>query len=419
MERTQSRRGEPSPGSKDYAEMVAESNRRLDELSPHSPEDKAPDTPMPTPAILATDNDEQPPQLPPLPPAEFDDPSDGQVAPLAGNSPNEKSTTTLRAKRSASEISGDDPGGPSRNQEHVLQSPAQSKTVATTTVDGHKRCISEKELRAMCLQPPLPIQKELYKVYSVLVQIVQAAADDFSVVDPHDFIEALSWSESREAGDVEIIRRLRTQTLIAGGICKKLVVPFSHDADIFLVVVNLTTRTFRILDPRTREQLQSKEKIDNRDLYMCVWLFMRTLFPRECPPMSLWSMSLGFTVPLSTPINEPGIVSGNYLNDFGVRLDLPTVLPFFYEVLRIVAGVEAQVAYSDVMLLKRLFAAFEESPIAERTRVLNDLREGSDKNLHYILDDQMRTVLREKNFVFRKAVAGTNPSLGGSVFAQL
>lgn len=390
--------------------MVVESRRRLDDLLPYSPEDKVPDTPM---LDLTTDNDEQPPQSPHLPPAETAGPSDGRVASPAGNSPNETRITSLGAKRSASEISGGHgQGGPSRNHQRVSQSPAHSKTVATMSINGHERRISQNELRAICLQPPPLIQTELYQVYSVLVQIVQAAADEFNVVDPHDFIEALSWSESPEAGDVEIIRRLRGEALTAGGKHKKLVVVFSHDADMFLATVDLDNKICRVLDPRTREEVQSREKKDKRDLLVCVWLFTRTLFPREWPWVSSWSISLDFAVPLSTPIKQPGVVSDHYLDDHGVTLELPTVVPFFYEMLRIVVGVETQMAYSDVMLLKRLFAVFEYSLILDPTRLLYDLRQKSDDILRYILDEQMRKTLSKWDVEFRNAVAGTREGSG-------
>lgn len=126
MERTQSQARAPDPDSQEYSDLVAESNRRLEDLSPYSPEDIVPDTPMPD--FGNETDDEQLPPLPRLTPSEDDDRS-GNHAPL------------LRAKRDASEISGGCNPGPSSHRQAVGQV-VPSTTVASMSVNGQQRRIS-------------------------------------------------------------------------------------------------------------------------------------------------------------------------------------------------------------------------------------------------------------------------------------
>lgn len=130
MERTQSQARVPDPDSQEYSDLVAESNRRLEDLSPHSPEDIVPDTPMPD--FCNETDDEQLPPLPRLTPPE----DDGR----SGN-PTPYHTPLLRAKREASEISGGCTPGPSSHRQ-ALGQVVPSTTVATMSVNGQERRIS-------------------------------------------------------------------------------------------------------------------------------------------------------------------------------------------------------------------------------------------------------------------------------------
>lgn len=137
MERTQSRDRLPDPNSEEYVDLVAESNRRLEDLSPYSPEDKVPDTPMPD--LEVETEDRQPPPAPLLPPSESEDACGENFPPL-------ENLTLFHApmspsKRNASEISGGCTPGPSSHRP-APRPAALSTTVATMSVDGHERPIS-------------------------------------------------------------------------------------------------------------------------------------------------------------------------------------------------------------------------------------------------------------------------------------
>lgn len=259
----------------------------------------------------------------------------------------------------------------------------------------------------MTLQPPLLVQIELYKIYSLLVQVVQVASDEFTVVDPHDFIEAWSWKDSIEAGDAEIIRRLRGQTATQSGIKKVLLIPFSNDANVFLAVVNLGAALFRIFDPRTDEVLQSTDEDDGFDTTLFVYEFIHTLFPTECPSMEAWKIELEKTVQRSVSIKQLGVTSGRHLNDFGARLKMQAVLPFFFEALRIVAGANSKPNITDVALLKRLFAIFDDSPELKSSDVIQQLRERSREQIYRSLRGRLRSVLQDNDVDIKKAIAET------------
>lgn len=135
LEQPQSWDGDPGPSSQTYADAVAKSNRRLDELSPYSPEVTIPDTPMP---ILNT----KLPKSPPLHLSESVDSSDEHLP--SRNNSKQYQVPICRTKRNASEISGgQDAGGPSKRQPHLLRPlGAQSTAVATLSIDGHNRRIT-------------------------------------------------------------------------------------------------------------------------------------------------------------------------------------------------------------------------------------------------------------------------------------
>lgn len=130
MERTESQARIPDPNSQEYARVVAESNRRLEEFSPYSPEDNIPDTPMPD--LEAELEVEQPPASPRLHPSQ-----PGGNVPQPGNL-NPYHAPILRAKRNASEISGGCYPGPSSHRQAPAPA-ATSMTVATMSADGQKR----------------------------------------------------------------------------------------------------------------------------------------------------------------------------------------------------------------------------------------------------------------------------------------
>lgn len=243
----------------------------------------------------------------------------------------------------------------------------------------------------------------------MLVQVVQVSTAEFSVVDPHDFIEALSWSDSVAARDAQVIRKLREQTITPHGAPKKLLVPFSLEVDIFLAVVDLGAAVFQIIDSRTQEDLRTREKDDGFETSTFVYEFIHTLFPDKCPSLRAWTIHFEKTAQVSEPINQPGLVCGRYVNELGRSIQLRSILPFFYEVLRIVCRVKTQKRVDDVALLKRLFALFDGTPGLKTSEVFQRLREISKRVLHESLEGRVRRALGDADVDFRIAVAATRP----------
>lgn len=266
----------------------------------------------------------------------------------------------------------------------------------------------------MDLQPPLSVQKELYKLYCVLVQVVQVSGPKFSVVDPHDFIEALSWSDSVEAQDAQVIRRLREQTITPLGPLRKLLVPFSYDEDMFLAVVDLDAAVFHIFDARTQEDLQKRGEDDGFETSTLVYEFIRTLIPDKCPSLRAWTILFKQTVQGPVPLNQPGLVRGRYVNELGRSIRLQFILPFFFEVLRIVCDVQMEKRVDDVALLKRLFALFDGTPHLKTSAIFKQLREQSNRMLGDSLETRVRKALTDADAEFRTAVSSTRPDSGGN-----
>lgn len=410
MERTQSQPRVPDPSSQDYADMVAESNKRLEELSPYTPDGRVADTPMPD--LEEGTDDREPTPLSSLPSSPLLLPSQrGGHVPRLG-APVPYRAPILQAKRGASEISGGYTPGPSRHRQ-APKPAGSSMTVATMSANGQERRISYNELRAIGLQPPPSVQKELCKLYCVLVQVVQVATAEFSVVDPHDFIEVLSWSDSVAAGDTQVVRRLREQVVTPLGARKKLLIPFSLEGDMFLALVDFGAELFMILDQRAQEDLQTREQDDGFETSSDIYEFVHTLFPDGCPSLRTWTILFKRTPQDPEPINQPGIVCGRYVNELGRSIPLRSILPFFFEVSRILSKVQTRVRVDDVALLKRLFALFEGAPRLNTSEVFLKLREDSKKMLRNVLEGWVDEVLAPANKEFRIAVASTRPDVAG------
>lgn len=251
----------------------------------------------------------------------------------------------------------------------------------------------------MALQPPPSVQKELYKLYSVLVHIVLAAPVEFSVVSPHDFIEALSWSNSVGGNEARVIRRLREQTISPKGGLKKLLVPFSFNAEVvFLGVVDLGGPVIQIFDQRTQEDLRKGVKGDGSD----VWRFINTLVPDQCPPMTAWNIFFAKTVQGPVSMSDLGDDEAPEVNKFERDVELRSVLPFFFEALRVVSGFMGRKKVDDNALLTRLFVTFEGSSHLRNPEVMRRLLADSQRFLHRSLEGRVIANLNAGDKALRK-----------------
>ncbi|KUI72826.1 hypothetical protein VM1G_08600 [Cytospora mali] len=159
------------------------------------------------------------------------------------------------SKRPASEITDSEEPSASHheNSDEPETSSSQQPTCSTTAAVQEFSWLSDSLDRAENLLPPPTMHQELLKIYSVLRQLVRVAATQFIVVEPHDFIETLSWShlQPSQTQDIEIIRRLRGDIATEKGQKKKILIPFHHDLDMFLACIELSARprVLRIFDP--------------------------------------------------------------------------------------------------------------------------------------------------------------------------
>lgn len=254
----------------------------------------------------------------------------------------------------------------------------------------------------------------------MLVHVVQFAADDFIVVEPHDFIEVLSWSDSDQAGDAEVTKRVREQATKPDRLLRKLLVPFSVTLDIMMAVIDLDATALQVLHQKPEQDLYSRANDgsdgsdDGFETTMVVYSFINTLFPDQCPRYGAWNIDFERTVHSAVVINKPGIVSGSYMNEAGRRLQLQSILPFFFEVLQIVCGVETRKAIDDLALLTRLFAIFEDPPGMELSKAVKHLRKFSQAELTRSLEGRIQNVLKSRKKEFKAMIVGTEPSGKGS-----
>lgn len=293
-----------------------------------------------------------------------------------------QSTRFVGSKRRASEISDDEEPSISHheNADEPETHSSQHSTRAINTTNQDCPWLFNSLKRAESLFPSPDTQQELYKIYSMLRQLVRIAAAKFSIVDPQEFVETLSWSHlpPSQTQGIATIRRLRSDIATREGRKKKMLIPFRHNSDFYLAYIELSSRprVLRVFDPDMMLQFGWHEKENFSSDWspgLCVMLFSQTLFPEEPEEQEEWSRTRETTAHGAEPIDELGLVAGCYYGANGLRHSLPNVLPFFSQTLHLLAEIEP---LEDVMygsaIMKRLFAAFEGSP--ERGAVMEQLR---------------------------------------------
>lgn len=187
-----------------------------------------------------------------------------------------------------------------------------------------------------------------------------------------------------------------------------------------MAVIDLDATAFQVLHQKPEQDLhshasgESDGSDDGFETTMVVYDFIDTLFPDQCPRYGAWNIDFERTVQSPVAINKPGIVSGSYMNEFGRRLQLRSILPFFFEVLQIVCGVEPRKAVDDLALLTRLFAIFEDAPGMELSRAVEYLRELSQAGLTRSIEGRVQHVLKSRRKKFKAMIVGTEPHGKGS-----
>lgn len=287
------------------------------------------------------------------------------------------------SKRPASEMSNDEEPSASHHEQTDKTEMTSNRHTHRATATATEDCtwLSDSLERAKCLIPPIINQQELYKIYSMLRQLVRLFAAEFSVVDPQDFIETLSWSHlpPSQTQSIAIICRLRGDISPQQGPKKNLLIPFRYKFNFFLACVNLSPRLrfLRIFDPEMTLAFDNHHKelfYGNWAPGLCVMQFVQTLFPDEPEVQKAWTTTREATAYAAEPVDDAGLVVGCYYEASGWRHPLQNVLPFFFEALHLVSWIEPpnNIVY-DLSFAKRLLAAFEGSPA--RATIMEQLRQ--------------------------------------------
>jgi hypothetical protein len=422
MERTQSQMGATGPRS--WQDSVASSSqgedelvgalahRRVKGLLSRWPEESVPEAPMP-PHGSSKDGVE-----PLSSPVDPDLGADGQSdadAPLM-KTPEQGQPPILPKKRGSSEISGTLTPGPSKRYQ-TWRAFASSAMVSELSENKQSRDVSWGEVCARGLLPPPRLHKELCKLYSVLVQVVQAATKEFTVVEPHGFVEVLSWVDSDEAAGAEVIRHVRKQAARPDKLdaYRKLLVPFSTTENMYLAMIDLDTRAVQLLHQRTKQDLELGEPKAEPSITEAVYNFIHTVFPDSMKggSASAWTIHNHWTAQGPVAINAaPGIVKGRYRDGLGQRIQLDSILPFFFEGLRIVSRVEERIAIEDTALLTLLFAIFDSYDVYQPfpglpgTADTAGLRRQSKAQVTSSLGGRLKEILKHGESKFKKVARG-------------
>ncbi|KUI62677.1 hypothetical protein VP1G_09787 [Cytospora mali] len=246
--------GSSPPSPQSNTDLVDTAKKVLDQLSPLPRNMAVPNTPRLNPFELPNTSNFDPsaPQSPTQHNAARPSP---RLGPKTLTASFLHISRHAGSKRPASEISDSEEPSASHheNSEEPKTSSSQQPNCSTTAAMQEISWLSDTLDRAENLLPPPTMHQELLKIYSVLRQLARVDTTQFMVVEPHDFIETLSWShlQPSQTQDIEIIRRLRGDIATEKGQKKKILIPFHHDLDMFLACIELSgrPRVLRIFDP--------------------------------------------------------------------------------------------------------------------------------------------------------------------------
>lgn len=402
MKRERDGKGSVSLSLRSHEDSANTSILSLDKLSPFSPDVLLPGTPRMVPVELPR----------PLHPGQSAPPSPPQQT-AAGPPPTSKPGSPIinppqtsrhaGLKRPASKISDND------NPETDT---TQQLTRATATRRDSPEPTDSMDL-AESLLPVPSIQQELYKIYSLIRRLLRITADDFGVVDPHDFIETLSWShlQPSQTHSIAIIRRIRRDLMTMDGTKKNILIPFQYEFDVFLasVQVSSTLRVLRIFDSEMLGQpddLQSENLSGDWSPMLYMMKFVRTLFPEEPEEPDQWLTIRDTTALAEEPLDEPGLVAGHYYDEEGSRYTLQSVLPFFYETLHLIAGMRPSENFYDSVLFKWLFAAFERNPA--RGPIMERLRQKCRNSMSVAMGHEVQRAKKDAVEMVPRACRGSD-----------
>lgn len=223
--------------------------------------------------------------------------------------------------------------------------------------------------QASLLFPRRHFQVELYKICSMLRKLVLATADGFAVVDPHDFLEVLSWRhlEPEDRDSLSIIHRLRRLS------AARLLIPFFWDGRILLGFVDKEDERTDLFnpDPAWTGAAASADRRDHPTALL--ESFVGSVWPEYLKNIQPDRPTIHRTAARLEPL-DPRLIQ-DYSG--GRPWEIKHVLPIFFEALCLVSQVpwnEEPFSIYNSSILRRLLATFESGRAAS---VLGSLREES------------------------------------------
>lgn len=256
------------------------------------------------------------------------------------------------------------------------------------------------------LVPKGHFQVELYKICSILRKIVQVDSESFAVVDPHDFLEVLSWGhlEPEDHDRLGVIIRLRYHILAT-----RLLIPFFWNGRILLGFIDMEELRIRLFNPVWGWKAEDMSTAGQDHPVKLLRQFVDCVWPDE--DVYAWEgmPNVQRTVVRRVSL-DPRIIedySGNEASE------IEHVLPMFIEALTLVSQVpwlsgNALDREPDPNVLKRLLARFERKRMT-MSDVLEELRTKSMQNIKGHCQGQILNSLRHTKAKISKAIHRDGP----------
>lgn len=249
-----------------------------------------------------------------------------------------------------------------------------------------KEQFAQHEQQAGKLFPTRDCQVELYHLHAMMRKLVLVDTIGITMVDPHDFLQVLSWRNLRveEKQRFDLIHHLRLQLTRQGKNRKQILVPFHWDGHILLGYVDRSRvpgHQVRLFSPDSVWVNGARTRPGRHNPDCLLIDFMETVFPEDTQITS--PPRIEKTIQGQIPLN-PRLFIEQYRACFGDGKDkrFRQVLPIFFQALQFVSGIQLPSLGRfelEPMFLKRLVAVFSRNPF--RNPQLITLRREADAKL--------------------------------------
>lgn len=218
--------------------------------------------------------------------------------------------------------------------------------------------------RASKFLPGEDRQVELHHLSFLLRTLVQASANVITVVDHHDFVEAVSFVDLA-IWDNRLVQRLRLQLTLVGSIKKQILIPIHYDGHIILAHI-VKCRKLRFQAHLYGPDSRSLQDNWYSEPEFALMQFMRRVFPEETAAEQWWMRGVERTFEAEAPL-DPRLFIENLGSGLAVPRRFKHVLPIFFQALLIVSGLPVPGPRTFKMppeMSTRLLAAFSRDPFA-------------------------------------------------------